>query len=793
MGYIKIPKVYEKLKKAEEFFSPVIMTAASGWGKSAAVEYYYRRKNPLTLYCENGKLNEMPSPDTIRKSVVIIEDLHRLSEEKSISYLRKLIRTSGIQVIMLTRGQVPGYLAAENMDLGFIRIQEKDFAFGEKEVAEFFEDRGVEINSADALLVAEASHGYPRAVYSYSMRMEGAVRYSDEMKIAVWLDMYLLWDSQIFDHIPKEMVHFAMSVCQYDSFTLEMAEYLTGNKDIFKVIEYCRQNTTQLSIDKNGQYCIRPEVRGYYRWKQNLTWSSEEKNENFSRAAYYYEIHGDITNALKFYKKSGETRHVKELLIKNANTHPGIGHYVETKDYYFELPLEEFKNSPVLISGMSMLYSLILLPEKSEEWYDKLVELYHDKMISKELRKEAKARIAYLDIGLPHRGTKGILGIMKNVFTMMQNGDVVLPEFSATGNMPSIMNGGLDFCEWSKNDVQIAKFMGKPVSTILGDFGKGLVTLCLAESGFEKGTMSAYEVLTRCNDGFDAATHGGKIEMCFVSVGIQVRQHLVEGQYPSAKRIFDSFTEKTKLEEADQLSGNIAAFGTWLSLFAGSGDSIEEYISSIPDAKVTFSTFDRYRQMVKLRCYIAENRLEEAFDLTNFMTGYFCSYNRTMYWIENEILKSIILYRLGDSYWKKVLHDALKKASEYHFVRMVAIEGAAILPLIKQMREDGGLRDIEEEYAYCVYYESIKVASSFPDYLKFIPRDNVALTNREFQVLSLLCAGMPTDDICKTLGISYDGLKKHNKNVYRKLGVKGRAEAERKASQLGLIHRGVIS
>ena len=790
MGYIKIPKVYTKLKKAEEFFAPVIMTAASGWGKSAAVEYYYRRKSPLVLYCDGGKFNEMPALDSFRNSIVVVENMHFLSDEESISYLRKLLRVSGIQVVMLTRGQVPKYLAAEDMDLGFVRIRESDFAFGEKEAADFFESRGIEITPKDAQLVAEASLGYARAIYSYAMRMEDGKSYSEEMKIDVWLDMYMLWDGQISAQFSAEFMNFALSVCQYDTFTLEMAEYLTGNKDIFKILEAFRQNSTQLKACKGGEYCLRPEIRGYYRWKQNLTWSHEQKNENYFKGAYYYEMHGDITNALKFYKKAGETRHVKELLIRNANTHPGCGHYIETKEYYFELPEEEFKDSPVLIAGMSMLYSLILLPEKSEEWYRKLEELYKDKLKSKEIRKEAKARLAYLDIGLPHRGTKGILGIMKNVFTMLQKGDVVLPEFSATGNMPSIMNGGLDFCEWSKNDVQIAKFMGIPVSTIIGDFGKGLVTLCLAESGFEKGTMSAYEVLTRCCDGFDAACHGGKIEMCFVSVGIQVRQHLIEGQLPSAKRIFESFTEKAKLEGAVQLTSNIGAFETWLSLFTGSDDKRSEYISSVSDARVSFSTFDRYRQMVKLRCLMAENRLEEAFDLTNFLTGYFSLYGRNYLWMENEILKAIILYRLGDSYWKKVLHDAMKRASEYHFVRVFSLEGAAVLPLLKQMKEEGGFRDIDEEYAYCVYYECIKVASSFPDYLKFIPRNDISLTNRESQVLSLLCAGMPTDEICKTLGITYDGLKKHNKNVYRKLGVKGRAEAERKASQLGLIHRG---
>ncbi|MCR4588142.1 MAG: hypothetical protein K5682_07005 [Lachnospiraceae bacterium] len=59
MGYIKVPMVYDKFKKAEESYTPVILMAATGWSKTAAVEYYYRRKKPLILYCKDGQLTRM--------------------------------------------------------------------------------------------------------------------------------------------------------------------------------------------------------------------------------------------------------------------------------------------------------------------------------------------------------------------------------------------------------------------------------------------------------------------------------------------------------------------------------------------------------------------------------------------------------------------------------------------------------------------------------------------------------------------------------------------------------------
>ncbi|MCR5715665.1 MAG: LuxR C-terminal-related transcriptional regulator [Lachnospiraceae bacterium] len=791
MGYIKVPQVFDKLKKAEEFYAPVIMMAASGWGKSAAAEYYYRRKKPMVLYCKDGNLTQMPPLDSFRESIVIIEDMHHLYEEDSIRYLKSLLHTPGLQVVMLTRGStVPRFLVSEDMDLGFVRIREKDLALGEKEVDEFFKDRGIELHPDDVAPITQASQGYPRALHSYVMRMEGDIRYSEDVRAGVRLDMFHLWDGALYHEWPEAFVRFALSMCQFDEFTCEMAEQVTGDPATGRTIEYCRERMSQLQVRSGGYYSFRGEIKQYFCWKQNLVWSKEAIDANYVRAASFYEQQGDIENALKYYQKADAVQNVKDLLIRNAYTHPGMGHYVDTREYYFRMDRKELIESPVLMAGMCMIYSLILMPEKSEEWYRELELYYKEDTHPKELRREARTRLAYLDIALPHRGTKGILRIMSDVFSLIRKGDIVLPEFCATGNIPSIMNGGLDFCEWSKNDTQIAKFMGKPLESILGSWGKGLVTVAIAESGFEKGTMDAYEVLTRANDCYEVASYGGTIEMCFVALGIQMRQHLVEGQLPSAKRIYTSFVEKVKAQEAVHLLPNLEAMGIWVGLYGGGGDEIGAYIEKIPDARVFFYITERYQQMMKLRCLIAENRLIEAFDLATFLDGYYQMYRRYFHQMESGVLKAIILYRMESENWKACLTQAVHHAAEYHFVRLIALEGAAVYPLLVQLREEGAFADLDASFIEQVMHETFKVASAYPDYLRFIPKQTVDLTAREAQVLSMLCAGMSTDEICAQMKISYDGLKKHNRNIYKKLDVKGRAEAERKAAQLGLVHRG---
>ncbi|MBR1861775.1 MAG: hypothetical protein IJ796_07945 [Lachnospiraceae bacterium] len=793
-GYIRVENTYEKIKKAEESYRPVVIMGPAGIGKTSAVNYYLRHKSFLRLSAKGDRLEDMPDPDSMRKSIIVIDDAQWLSDPDSVNYVRGLLGLSGVWVFILTRGGFPGFLTDLEMDVNFMRITEKDLFLSKEESADFFSARGMSLAPDMTDKIHKLSKGYPRALFYYYVRLENGEEFSNDMVAAVWNDIFHYWDESFYGRWNERFKELMLSVCQYEEFTDDMAGLLSGNSDIAEVIEYSRNVTSQLiygARKSQGEqsYRIRPETRAFFCWKQGLLWSKENITENYRRGASWYELKGDILNALKYYRLAGNEEKIKDLLIKNMTLHPGTGHYYDTREYYFALPEEEIKKVPVLMGGMSMLYDLIVEPEKSEYWYHELELFEKDPMHPKELRREARSRLAYLDIGLPHRGTKGILRIMKDVFVLIGKGDVKLPELSATGNMPSIMNGGLDFCEWSKNDNQIARFMGKPLEVLLGKYGNGLVTIALAESGYEKGTMSPYEVLTRCVNGYEAALHGGKVEMCFVSVGIQLRQHITEGQLPSAKRVFSSFKERAYSEGASQLYENIYAMENLLALYDGKTEGLDEFIKSVPDVNIEFYISFRYRILVKIRCLLAQNRLAEAIDIANFLTGYFDRYERFFYQIENELLKSIILYRMDDEHYTEHLKRSIIKAQEYHFINIFAMEGTAALTLLRELKKAGLPGEIDAKFLDEIILATEKTARAFPDYLKFIPKEKISFTKKELEILTMLVEGRTTEDICETMDISYSGLKKHNRNIYKKLGAANRAEAERRALQLGMVHR----
>lgn len=82
--------------------------------------------------------------------------------------------------------------------------------------------------------------------------------------------------------------------------------------------------------------------------------------------------------------------------------------------------------------------------------------------------KEVRGKLAYLDISLPQRSSKGIAENIDNYFKILTDKSLQTPTFSVTSMLPSLMNGGKDFCSWSKHDELLYKTIRKPMEAILG-------------------------------------------------------------------------------------------------------------------------------------------------------------------------------------------------------------------------------------------------------------------------------------------------------------------------------------
>ncbi len=349
------------------------------------------------------------------------------------------------------------------------------------------------------------------------------------------------------------------------------------------------------------------------------------------------------------------------------------------------------------------------------------------------------------------------------------------------------MNGGKDFCAWSKRDRELAASIGGLAERALGKHGKGLVSIALGESGYEKGE-DTYEVLTLLSRGKAQTERGGTLELGFVSVGLQVRLELFHGKEDMAVHLLDSFEKKVHEEGAVQLLPNLRTLRCRMALYSGDRAAVDTWMAGAPNEDQDFFIMDRYRYLTKVRCYLQSGEYSRAHMLLEKLLDYASAYSRTYIQMEAGLLAVLVRYRMGREDWLEDMTALLQRICRYRFVRLISEEGAAILPLLERARREWVPTDtLDKTWFKKVLEETQQMALRYPMYLKSHAVQAPDLCEHALAVLRLQGKGLSVSEIARQLSLSVETVRYHNKQNYKKLGVSGKAEAVLAARNLKLL------
>jgi LuxR family maltose regulon positive regulatory protein len=344
-----------------------------------------------------------------------------------------------------------------------------------------------------------------------------------------------------------------------------------------------------------------------------------------------------------------------------------------------------------------------------------------------------------------------------------------------------MMNGGKDFCEWSRRDKELAASIGKIIEFTLGKYGKGLVNLALAESFLEKGGDS-YEIANLANKGMLQAQAGGKFEQCFVAIGILSWLHLLNEHAEDANELLTSFWKKAEEEGAGKLLPNLKALQIRIGLYQGKTSEALEWLEQAPEEEVEFVSMERFRYLTKVRVYLLAGRNEKAVNLLIRLQYYAEIMKRTYIGMEAGLLLAIAKYRMGDPKWDEMFQKILTEAESYHFVRLISREGAAVN---KMLRETAWISK-NQEYKRVILKETEGMAVSYPGYLK-AAAEEAAFPENALKILKLQAEGLSAAEIAGVLGLKLENVKYHNKQNFKKLGVSSKTAAVTEARKRKLI------
>lgn len=772
-GYVPPRRAKKKFKLAQELGQNIYLYGITGIGKTALAKHMLGRKSYDYYSAEETGADQILVPEDGEPHIIVIDDLHYIMEagqrEAYAAVLRSLVRRSDLWLVLISRCDIPQWLMPLHMDSIFFVIAEEDMLLDRGGQEDYFARWNITLSPEQSGKAWQTGGGNPLFMRFVALAGGDVDQAVDDMW-KYFLYIYNQWDG--------EMQEFLMEMSVVERFDIKMAQMITGRGNVQPLIKRMLE-TGNFLRERDGMYEYNVILHNSMHTLLERKVEMDQMARIYYNTGHMYEMYGDIPNALKMYEAGRDEKSILRLLVANARQNPAVGHYFELRRYYLMLPEESICTSPVLMAGMSMLQSILMNEEESERWYHLLEKFAAEN--EGRAKREAKNRLLYLDIGLPHRGTVQILDLLKNAGTLLREGKAMLPEFSVTSNLPSMMNGGKDFCEWSKRDQELAASVGKLVEFVLGKYGKGLVSIALAESFFEKG-MDSGKIVSLAEKGRMQAEAGGKMEQVFVAVGILVWLSVLNGYAEDAQDMLESFRQRAE-REAPQLLGNLRAFCCRVAFYQGKVPQIRQWMEDAPDENKEFCSLERFRYLTKVRAYMQFGRYDKAYALLQKMLYYAEKQKRNYIAIESMLLLALAKYRMKEDGWEPLLQECIGRAEEYRFVRVFSREGGAVLKLLKE--EDFTWQD--EGYRRQVFRECRKMESQYPAYLKKKTEGDIALSENALNILRLQAEGYRVDEIAEYLHITSSTVKYHSKETYRKLGVSGKASAVNEAKNRGLI------
>ena len=759
----------------------LFFSAPCGFGKTVLADALLRGRNVLRQSAADPDCAIPPSEQDW--DILLIDDLQLMQEEAGQQALCELIRSSPERrFVLLSRGVPPGCLTAFQYTGLMTVLEADDLLFDAGDVRRLFQLSGVNVTDSEIYGILKESVGYPLGVAITARCMSPDKPWTPELVARVFHEVFLYFETAIYRRFDLPVRRFLLELAPFESFDLEMARMVSGDPRAGERLDWIFRYTTMLRYDDCQRFRFWSGFRAFLLWEMECEYTEEKRKALISRGGLYYELKEDYAHALECYTSGGDHSKVSELLVRNAELHPGMGHYAEMEKYYRSLPEAEILASPSLMQGMSMLCALVMDYEGSERWYGELQKFVEHCGRQDAAGKQARGRLAWLDISLPQRGVKGLTETIPAVFRLLTNKEVALPSFSVTSALPSIMNGGKDFSEWSKKDDLLYKTLRLPVEAVLGRDGVCLADCAIAESKFEKGadvTGRMLSLLPQLNE----VRNRGTPDMEFAVSGLLARSQLANGQPTDARRTIEVLHECFVERGLTRFLPNMDAMLCRIDMHTNDFDAADAwYREKAPCEPTHLNVMRRYQYLTQAMVEIMQNRPDAALLTLSPMEPYIQNCARIIDGIHLNVLTAIALRRKKDERWRERLTAALDAAAEYRFIRTVSVYGTAVLPLLGALEWDGDKKWYKQLMA------AVRMQAAFyPHFLSPRLAPGEELTPTELQILHLICADKSNAEIAQIMDVKLPTVKTHVSHILGKLDVKRRAEARTAAKKLRLI------
>ncbi|WP_130863220.1 LuxR C-terminal-related transcriptional regulator [Bacilliculturomica massiliensis] len=726
---------------------------------------------------------------------LVLDDMHVIDNGEILKSLPAILRRlpRSFVVLILSRGEIPGEFQSLFREEALSVITQDNLRFTEEEILQYFSSLNQRLTAEESRFVCNVTGGW--AIGVNAVAKSGIPEESIASGFARYFEIHIWnrWEPRIRE--------FCLKTSVADEFDAELARLLTGEEDALPIMR-------ELSRANDFLSNLHDDTYRYHHMFLDFLRSQTAKNKAdtsglYKLAADYYKSKGDYSKALRFWAASGDFRGISGYLylFLFENNRGAVAEYADFLSTFFsgDFPAEAFGQFPPLHIAAAWYHYLTSHREEFESHMDAV----YQNLPSIALAQSKFVEYAILAYSVDYRTS--ILDKIKNFSKFGR----YIHQFTAEGlatsiasftqNLPFMHRSNLDYSDLSL-DPASRQGVAKTFALFLGPEWNYLQHHIWACFDYERNHLdSALLQNSRALELLNGDSRPeGRICVCILQISILYRLERFE-EAETAGRVLEDFVRSS----AKFFLPNLAAFQVRRRLWHGDRAAARDWLAQYFVVETDHvELFRIYQHFSTARAYLVLNRTEEAMGYIGMLRRYGREFNRPLDEGEACVLQSVLEWALGQ---KKeavsTLETALGILQPYSFTRVVADEGAAVLPVLKrlyarlsrqdhrnetrQRKETGPSLSCVNEIMLAAYRFSKGRAGVAANIRR---KDKpVKLSRQQRQMVLLLSLGYRGTAIAERTGLSLSTVKSHLTAAYRKLEVNNAMDAVIRARELGLI------
>lgn len=723
-----------------------------------------------------------------REFALIVDDYHILQNSMIDELLNKVARQrlKKAHIYILSRTSLQDIMLELKIKGIAMEITKEDLHFSSNEIREYYGMYDIDIEETGAKCIEGFTEGWASAVFLSSLYIKKAKDRELNFQAAT-LDIDNLIQNTIFNDYSEDTREFLLKLSILERFDIELCNYLTDMNNARKLLSEALNHNSLIKISEDrNYYYMHSLLRDFLRQKL-YTEEPELIKGLYNRAGEYFSLKDDVITALVYFDLADNYERIAELMLKNKFS----GTYSLTQiemvvTYIRKLPPEYYMKNPMLLVILALLLTRSGHMQGSSKIIHRVEALCQDPRMPENIKNKllgesavVKSIMAFNNVPEMHKFHMEACRLLpdgselmsRNISFTFGSPSILYLYYNRPGNLDRLVEDFLDKIHWWDSI--------NPCS-----YGSEFLIKAEAEHercNYQKAEEYAYRAIYKAEMKENNST-------IIASKFLLIKLCLAEGNYGKAAVLLQEMKRIVRFRDALIYSTILDLCIGFFNIYTGDFKKIPRWLykGEIDKSSVFMAAYG-FEYLIYSSILLREGDFLRLESIIQPMLEAFTPYNYQYGIIRANILKGITdFYLYGMEKALYSLNAAYGTAIQDNLIMPFLENVEFLVPIFNQIIRQYNNFQVEfpidwlksiikrqKEYQKALYKFKAGYRSNNPEEIKDIPK----LTRREGEILALIARGYSGEDIARELFVTINNVKAITSKVYRKIGVRSRAEA----------------